>query len=176
MSLKELSKKLIESVSGAPKSEREIIRECLAIAKKQSILCEKKQARVKTRKVGKSSELALMNLEDNFRVHLKSIGKKETIPIKKIIELNNKNKMPTMIKHCVVAVSPTLREGADMAFIGAHNICFWSFKRHGLTKKNFGVTSEGSERERYHKTKSDPNAGKKTSAYNSIFNKIFRGL
>lgn len=128
----------------------------------------------RTRKVdidGTTVKRLIVNYED----HLASIGKRETISPKKIAELNNKGKMPHMIKHCVVAVQPTLKgEGRDMSFIGAHNICMWSFQRHNLVKKNFGISSRGQVREKYHKTKKDKGAGQKTKKYESMFNKVFK--
>lgn len=117
----------------------------------------------------------IKELTREYQEHLKSIGKSETISPAKIADLNNKGKMPTMIKHCVVAIQPTLRgEGINNSFVGAHNICFWSFNKHKLTSKNYGVTGRGSIREKYHKTKADPDAGQKTKKYESLFNRIFR--
>lgn len=127
-----------------------------------------------TRKI-KLDDPKIKKLTRGFEEHLKSIGKKETISPKKIAELNNKGQMPTMIKHCVVAVQPTLRgEGRDNSFIGAHNICMWSFQRHKLINKNFKTSSRGSLREKYHKTKADPGAGQKTKKYESMYNRIFK--
>lgn len=151
-----------------------IIEEAEAIADSYSTQQVSEVKRVRTRKV-KETSTGVQKLSRMFKEHLKKIGKKITISPQKIAELNNKGKMPTMIKHCVVAVAPKL-EGkmSPNNFIGAHNICFWSFNRYKLTKKNFGISSRGQLREKYHKSKADPGAGSKTRKYNTLYNKFFK--
>lgn len=125
-------------------------------------------------RVRQASFSIVKKLGEKFKEHLKKIGKKQTISVEKIAELNKKNKMPTMIKHCVVAVQPQLRsEGKEVSFIGAHNICVWSFNKHGLVKKDGTISSKGKSREKFHKTKADLGAGAKTAKYNKTYNSIF---
>lgn len=150
-----------------------IIKESTQIAKE--LHAEKLMAEAKGTHQIRLEWPIVSRLTEKFKNHLKGIGKKETIPIRKIIELNNNGQMPTMIKHCVVAVRKDLKsEGLHNSFFGAHNICFWSFIRYRLTNRNYQVSGSGTLREKYHKSKADPNAGAKTAMYNKIFNTIFK--
>jgi hypothetical protein len=164
-------------------SELTIIKECEEIAEalsEQEDLSEAKKKYTPVLKVDKAAE-AYKSIGTKFKEHLKAIGKKATIPLSKIAELNNRGQMPTMLKHCVVAVQPKLRgEGSVESFIGAHNICYWSFEHHGLANSKTGLpTSRGLIREKHHRSAKDPirnglTGSGKTAKYNEMFNKIFK--
>lgn len=161
-------------------SNYKIIQEAIALVESMNPHLVEEESRKKLlKKLSKQLEQDLLgDLKSKFKKHLKDIGKKETITIDRIIAMNEKKKMPTMIKHCVVAVAPKLKgEDAFTRFIGAHNICFWSFKRYRLLDASFKPTARGKLREKYHKNQikenPDPDAKKKTSDYNKQYKKIF---
>lgn len=106
------------------------------------------------------------------------LGKRETISVGKIIELNNQHKMPTMMKHAVVAIYDHLgkRTGENkiQRFIGGHNIAFWSFRRNGyIAGENFGMTGKGVTRNAMHQ-REGKEGGSKTDRYAKLYNSMFK--
>jgi hypothetical protein len=153
----------------------------IAEAISEDILVEAKKSYSRTKSIDtKKASSVIGELSNRFKFHLKMIKKNQTIAFQRIIEMNNKKKMPVMIKHCVVAVQPKIKsQGRVESFIGAHNICFWSFMRHGLIGKNFSMTGRGNLRERFHRSGKDPErngmkGSAKTSLYNKTYNTILR--
>lgn len=109
---------------------------------------------------------------------LEQLGKRETISVAKIVEGNNRNRVPTMIKHAVVAIYSRLgglNETRAQRFVGAHNIAYALFKRHGYIRSNgFGMTSKGKTRNLLHE-KGEPGTGAaKTNRYGSLYNSVFK--
>jgi hypothetical protein len=158
-----------------------IIKECEQIAEElevEKMLTEAVKKHKPTIKVDHITD-AFRSITRKFKTHLEKIGKEETISIRRIVEMNNKGKMPVMIKHCVTAVQPKLSGGLEKSFIGAHNICFWSFERHGLVNSRGVPTSRGTLREKYHQSSKDPirnglSRSAKNTKYTSMFNKVFK--
>lgn len=110
---------------------------------------------------------------------LRRLGKKETIAVAKIVELNNKHKMPTMIKHCVVAVYEDLKrrtqENRAQRFVGAHNIAFWVFRRCGLIKSSgFGMTGRGSVRNTLHERAEPGYGAARSNKYARLYNSVMK--
>lgn len=118
-------------------------------------------------------------VQDEIDEVLKRLGKTETISVAKIVQLNNRHKMPTMIKHCVVAVYEDLKhrtnENRTQRFIGAHNIAFWVFRRAKLVRESgFGMTGRGVVRNTLHE-RAEPGAGAaKTHKYARLYNSVFK--
>jgi hypothetical protein len=109
---------------------------------------------------------------------LKKLKKKQTISVAKIVELNNHRKMPTMMKHAVVAIEKKLHkmtnENRAQRFIGAHNIAFWAFRRYGyINKSGFNMTGRGQVRNKMHQTEG-AEGGTKTNRYAIMYNTVFR--
>ena len=152
-----------------------IIRECEDLADSLSLSLEEKRLKKTRTLVMKrtESEKIIKKLRESYKKHLKDIGKNQTIGVDKIFELHQRKKIPDMIKHCVVAVLPKIKGGKSESFIGAHNLCYWSFRRHKLVNENFLMTSRGRVREDYHTGGDDPNKGKKNAQYNKLFRKVF---
>jgi hypothetical protein len=149
------------------------------IITEDKMLSEAKKKAVKEIKVDRFTT-AFKNLANKFKKHLEGIGKSQTIGIGKIVELNNSNRMPVMIKHCVVAVQPKLGGTLEQSFIGAHNVCYATFDTYGLASARTGLpTARGKLRERYHMSKDDPkrnglSRSQKESKYRSMYKKVFK--
>lgn len=116
------------------------------------------------------------DVQEEIDEHLKSLGKKETISVAKIVELNNKNRVSTFVRHCVVAIYENLRmkENRTRSFIGAHNIAYAMLQRHGYVKsEGFGLTGRGSVRNKIHEK--EPGYGSvRSSKYGSLYNSVFK--
>jgi len=117
-------------------------------------------------------------VQDDIDEILDKLGKKETISVAKIVELNNRGRMPTLLKHAVVAITKYLlkktNESRSQAFIGGHNIAFWSLRRYGYVKRNgYALTGKGVLRSKLHE-REGAEGGRKTDRYGIMYNQVFK--
>lgn len=105
------------------------------------------------------------------------VGKKLIVPEAAMVEMIRTNKVPTMIKHCVLALlfkkKKRLPGTEKERFISAFNICCASFATHGYLDKRGSIrmTGRGMRRNRCHQREKVSN--RKKGRYNGIVTKLW---
>jgi|GEM_PF-7060167 len=105
------------------------------------------------------------------------VGKKLIVPESVMLEMIRTNKVPTMIKHCVLAVMfkkrRKLRGTPKEQFLSAFNICCATFAKHGYLsgRGSINMTGRGMRRNRCHQR--EKVANKKKGRYNGVVNKLW---
>jgi hypothetical protein len=119
-----------------------------------------------------SKEKAIEKAQAEIDGALERLGKDETISVAKIVDLHDRNKIPTMIKHGVVAIFDTISGNTYERFLGAHNIAYWAFRHYGfIDRGGYGLTGRGVLRNKYHQAEGGE-GGDKTRRYAALYRTV----
>lgn len=105
------------------------------------------------------------------------VGKKLIVTEADMLEMIRTNKVPTMIKHCVLAVMKKKKRrlpGTEKEqFLSAFNICCATFAKHGYLAQRGSIrmTGHGMKRNRCHQREKVSN--RKKGRYNGIVSKLW---
>lgn len=102
-------------------------------------------------------------------------GKKLIIPEGVMVLAIRENQVPTMMKHCVLAVMKKGKLGGSQKeqFLSAFNICAATFAKHGYLARrgSLRMTGHGMRRNRCHQR--EKVAANKKARYNGLVNKLW---
>lgn len=101
-------------------------------------------------------------------------GKALIITEEEMLEAIDKNKVPTMIQHCILKVSKKIGGNPKEAYLSAVNICGATFADYGYLRKrgSLSMTGKGVKRNRMHQREKEAPA--KKARYLSMTQKNWR--
>lgn len=90
-----------------------------------------------------------------------------------MLGLIGKNKVPTMIQHCVLKVIKKMPGSDKEKFLSAFNICSATFSKHGYTQRgSMSMTGKGVKRNRRHQREKE--ASVKKTRYNNLVDRLWK--
>jgi len=84
------------------------------------------------------------------------------------------NKVPTQMKHCVIAVEPKMQGTPHERYLSAFNICAAVFEKHGYqTPSTMGLTGKGLRNNMQHRR--EPDASFKNQRFDFLSKRLWQG-
>lgn len=104
----------------------------------------------------------------------KRAGKELIIPEEEMLDAIRRNKIPTMIQHCILKVNKKVGGNDKEKFLSACNICAATFAKHGYLKArgSLQMTGKGIKRNRQHQREKE--AGSKKGKYQGLVTRVWR--